>query len=255
VVRDAPALEVLMLRRNARSTFVGGGMVFPGGAVDPHDHEPGLAAVSTGRPADVADATLRVPGGGLAYWAAAVRETFEEAGLLLACSASAEAAARLAHQRREVEDGRRHLADLAAAEGLVFDLGGLHYFGHWITPTGQHRRYDTRFFVAAAPAGQEPLHDDREADAWEWVRPTAMLDRLRTGDAWMLPPTEACLRALTEVPGASALLDDLAGRPAGPPRLVADWGGVRVRLAHDPAVLLEDDADEIHDPWEPRCPT
>ncbi len=142
-----------------------------------------------------------------------------------------------------------------AAEGLAFDLAALHYFGHWITPPGQHRRYDTRFFLAAAPTSQEPVHDDREAVAWEWVRPTDMLGRVRTGDAWMLPPTEACLRALAEATSAAALLADLAARPAGPPRLVADGGGVRIRLAHDPAVLPGEDADAIHDPREPRCPT
>jgi hypothetical protein len=71
----------------------------------------------------------------------------------------------------------------------------------------------------------------------------------------MLPPTEACLRALAAAPSATALLADLAARPDGAPRLVTDWGGVRTRLASDPAVLPGDDADEIHDPWEHRCPT
>jgi 8-oxo-dGTP pyrophosphatase MutT (NUDIX family) len=255
VVRDAPDLEVLMLRRNARSTFVGGGMVFPGGAVDPHDREPGLHAVAHGRSAATADAALRLPAGGLAYWAAAVRETFEEAGLLLATDVTADAALRVAARRLDVELGRVLLAELAADEGLAFDLGALHYFGHWITPLGNHRRYDARFFVAAAPPDQEPLHDDREAVAWEWVRPADMLGRLRAGDVWMLPPTEACLRALDAAPSAADLLADLGARPDGPPRLVADWGGVRIRLAHDAAVLPGDDADEVHDPWEHRCPT
>jgi 8-oxo-dGTP pyrophosphatase MutT (NUDIX family) len=255
VLRDAPDLEVLMLRRNERSTFVGGGMVFPGGAVDPHDHDPGLRATARGRLAADADATLRVPDGGLAYWAAAVRETFEEAGVLLACNAPTATCERLGARRLDVEQGRSHLADLAAEEGLTFDLDAVHYFGHWITPPGNHRRYDTRFFVASAPSGQEPIHDDREAVAWEWVRPIDMLARLRTGAAWMLPPTEACLRALARTASAADLLADLGERPGGPPRLVADREGVRIRLAHDPAVLPDDDADEIHDPWEHRCPT
>ncbi len=184
-----------------------------------------------------------------------MRETFEEAGLLLASDVPAAAGERLTAQRLDVELGRCHLADLAAAEGLSVDLGALHYFGHWITPPGNHRRYDTRFFVAAAPVGQDPRHDDREAVAWEWVRPSDMLDRLRAGLVWMLPPTEACLRALAAAPSTDALLADLAARPDGPPRLVADRGGVRTRLASDPAVLPGDDADEIHDPWEHRCPT
>jgi 8-oxo-dGTP pyrophosphatase MutT (NUDIX family) len=256
VLRDVPHLEVLMLRRNARSTFVGGGMVFPGGAVDPHDEDPGLRAVAHGRTDADADAALRVPGGGLAYWAAAVRETFEEAGLLLGCGAvDPGIGARLAARRLDVELGRCHLGALAADEGLGFDLGAVHYFGHWITPPGNHRRYDARFFVSAAPADQEPVHDDREAVAWEWVRPLDMLARVRAGEAWMLPPTEACLRALTQATSAAALLGDLAARPAGPPRLVADRGGVRIRLAHDPAVHSDDDADEVHDHWEHRCPT
>lgn len=263
VLRDAPDLEVLMLRRNARSTFVGGGMVFPGGAVDPHDEDPGLAAVAHGRSAEDADAALRLAAGGLAYWTAAIRETFEEAGLLLACDRAvdpdgqrpADQSTHLAARRLDVELGRCHLAEVAAEAGLAFDLAAVHYFGHWITPRGHHRRYDTRFFVAAAPPGQVPVHDDREAVAWEWVRPLDMLARRRAGRAWMLPPTLSCLEALVQVPTAEGLLGELGRRPAGPPRLVGDREGVRIRLAHDPAVHPDDDADEIHDHREHRCPT
>jgi 8-oxo-dGTP pyrophosphatase MutT (NUDIX family) len=256
ILRDAPDLQVLMLRRNARSDFVGGAMVFPGGAVDPHDLDPGLGAVQ-GRTDAEASAVLRLAAGGLGYWAAAVRECFEEAGLVLACGPlPGDAVARVCEHRLAVELGRRHLADVAAAEQVRFDVSGVHYFGHWITPHGGPRRYDTRFFVTAAPADQEPSHDEREAVAWEWVRPHEMLDRCRRAEAWLLPPTEACLDALAQVASAAALLADLASRPAGPPPLVADRGGVRVRLAHDgPRRDDAEDVDEIHDSWEFRCPT
>ena len=73
--------------------------------------------------------------------------------------------------------GARTLADVCAAEGLRLAVDGMHYFGHWITPLGAPRRYDTRFFLTAEPPGQTPLHDDREVIASTWIRPVDALDR------------------------------------------------------------------------------
>ncbi len=185
LVRDAPApsggtsLEVLMVRRNLRSDFVGGAYVFPGGAVDPLDGGPEAEAICAGRTDAGASALLGFESGGLAYWVAVVRETFEEAGILLArreggpdlLAGDAEEEARFAAERVAVNSGTRRFLDLCRDEGLRLSVGDIHYFAHWITPRGAPRRYDTRFFVAAAPPGQIAAHDAGETIAEVWISP------------------------------------------------------------------------------------
>ncbi len=247
VVRDDPDLEVLMLRRNAESTFVGGAMLFPGGAVDPDDAHPTFAHLGHGIDDVHASTITGVPAQGLRFWIAAVRECFEEAGVLLASEAGGEPLRRdLGGHRAAVDRGERTFSSFVAEEGLRLDLEPIHYFGHWITPRGRHRRYDTRFFVAAAPEHQEPSHDDREAVAWEWVRPSDMLERSRDRQAWMLPPTVACLETLSRFHRSASLLEHAGAanaRPARAPGLVEHLGGVRIRLPDDSA----DPATEIDD--------
>src|SRR5207244_1992042 len=124
------------------------------------------------------------------YWVAAIRESFEEAGVLLAYRLDGEVVrlddpvveARFREHRHAVDTGGRRLVDVCAAENLRLAVDGMHYFSHWITPEGAPRRYDTRFFVARAPAGQVPLHDDRETIANTWIGPEEALERHRRGD-------------------------------------------------------------------------
>src|SRR5205814_10458247 len=126
--------------------------------------------VTKGRSDDQASVMLGVESGGLAFWVAAIRECFEEAGVLLAIDkagdivsfADDEVAERFNVHRQEVNDGRRRLIEVCDLEGLTLAVDQIHYFSHWITPVGPPRRDDTRFFVAAAPPDQLPLHDDRE---------------------------------------------------------------------------------------------
>ncbi len=247
LLRDDPDLHVLMLRRNAQSTFVGGAMLFPGGAVDPDDAHPSFADLGHGLDDDHASTITGVPAQGLRYWIAAVRECFEEAGLLHAREPDGEPLRRdLGVHRGTVDRGERTFSSFVADEGLRLDLEPIHYFGHWITPRGRHRRYDTRFFVAAAPEHQEPSHDDRETVAWEWVRPADMLERSRDRQAWMLPPTVACLEALSAFDRSASFLEVAASanaRPARAPGLVEHLGGVRIRLPDDsaaPATEIDD---------------
>ena len=145
---------------------------------------------------------------------AAIRESFEEAGILLAVDPEgrfvdldAEAGLdRWAVHRREVDQGRRRLVEVCTEEALRLAVGEMHYFGHWITPVGAPRRYDTRFFLAAAPANQTPLHDDREVIANEWVRPIDALHRCLAGDITMMPPTISSLKAMTRFDTAADAL-------------------------------------------------
>jgi 8-oxo-dGTP pyrophosphatase MutT (NUDIX family) len=246
LLRDGDdGLEVFMLRRNLESEFVGGHYVFPGGAVDPDDRHDDLGSVCQGRTDDDASRRLGIDGGGLAFWVAAIRESFEEAGVLLAYGPDGElmrlddavTAARFETHRRTVDRGERRLVDVCAEERLRLAVDGMHYFGHWITPDGAPRRYDTRFFIAAAPAKQTPLHDDREVIANLWVRPGDALDRAKAGELMMLPPTIASLRAIARFDGAEEVLAaaaEITDVPAIKGKVVVDEGGTRIVLPGDP---------------------
>ena len=207
LVRDAeddagrPDIEVCMLRRNLASEFVAGAYVFPGGSVDAADR--GAAADELCRGLDDAEASaiLGVPSGGLAFWVAALRECFEEAGVLLARPRRAEDGTsvldtsdpatreRFEAHRLAVNEGRAGLLDVCRVEGLELVADAVHYVSHWITPELAPRRYDTRFFVTAAPPGQVARHDDGETIATIWIRPNDALARFEAGEIELLPPT------------------------------------------------------------------
>ncbi len=240
----ALGLEVFMLRRNLNSDFVGGAYVFPGGAVDPHDSGPDVDAVCEGRTDASASRTLDVVSGGLAYWVAAIRESFEEAGYLLALDASGaivslqdpDVAARFARHRHQVDRGERRLVEVCAAERLRLAVGSMEYFSRWVTPLGAPRRYDTRFFVAHAPPDQTPVHDDREVVANLWIRPAEALERNEAGEFELIFPTVRTLEALTQFDSADAVVDHarrIDRVEAVAPRVVEDHGGLRIVLPND----------------------
>jgi 8-oxo-dGTP pyrophosphatase MutT (NUDIX family) len=247
--RDGPddpgGLEVFMLRRNLRSDFVGGAYVFPGGGVDDHDRHTDLEAICAGRSDVEASLQLGVDSGGLAFWVAAIRESFEEAGVLLAYDGDDQlvrledhsVVERFAAHRAEVDRGDRRLVEVCQAEGLRLAVDTMYYFSHWITPEGPTRRYDTRFFVARAPEAQVPLHDDREVIANLWVRPARALADHRAGTFEMIFPTVRTLMALERFDTADDLLAAAAAIgevPAILPRIVEDEGGMRIVLPGDP---------------------
>ena len=238
-------LEVLMVRRNLRSDFVGGAHVFPGGGVDPADGGPEAAARARGRSDAEASAILGVESGGLAYWVAVLRECFEEAGVLLAYGPGPGdllslddpgEAQRFARLRQEVNAGRRQFLDVCTEEGLSLAVDRVHYFAHWITPEGAPRRYDTRFFVAAAPPGQVPTHDAGETTDAQWVRPAVALARHRAGEMELIFPTIRNLQAIGRFATSAELLSAAAGAgrvPAILPKVVVDGRAVRILLPGD----------------------
>ena len=252
LVRDAAtqsggsALEVLMVRRNLRSDFVGGAYVFPGGAVDPLDGGAEAEALCAGRSHAEASALLGVGTGGLAYWVAVVRETFEEAGLLLArreggphlLAGDPDEEARFAAARTEVNAGRLRFLDLCREERLRLSVGDVHYFAHWITPRGAPRRYDTRFFVAAAPPGQIAAHSAGETIAEVWITPDDALARHRAGQIEIIFPTIRCLQAIGRFASSAELLQAAerasSAVPTIEPRVVPDGNGMRIVLPGDP---------------------
>jgi 8-oxo-dGTP pyrophosphatase MutT (NUDIX family) len=253
LVRDRPAqqgggIEVFMLRRNLNSDFVGGAYVFPGGAVDEADRHADLEAVCEGRSDDQASVLLGVDRGGLAYWVAAIRECFEEAGVLLAYEGDSaevisfkdpEVAERFNIHRKAVDSGQARLLEVCELEHLRLAVDQIHYFSHWITPVGPPRRYDTRFFVCAAPPEQVPLHDDRETIANTWIGPQEALDRHAAGEFEIIFPTIKNLEAIARFDTSAALLAAAAAVEEVPtilPRIAqADDGhGVRILLPGDP---------------------
>jgi 8-oxo-dGTP pyrophosphatase MutT (NUDIX family) len=260
LVRDAPQfpqgprLEVFMVRRNPRSVFVGGAYVFPGGQVDGADASVDLLDRGVGVTAEQADAALGTPGA-LRFWVAAIRESFEEAGVLLArtrtreangalLDPSGDAARTLARERLRLMRGETDLAGVLDAHAAVLDLGALIPFGRWITPPGAPRRFDTWFFLAHAPDGHAYRHDDDEMVASEWVRPSDALCRARSGEIELIYPTIRSLLVMRRYPTATALLGAAQARWTRPrPLRVMDRGlGWQLDLTTDDEHRADDAA-------------
>src|SRR4051812_7439289 len=177
--RDHPqgGIEILMMRRSQRLEFGPGNYVFPGGALDPSDFDPVWHSLCDGQDDASASRLLDLPDGGLAYWVAAVRECFEEAGLLLCRDASGRfletddpaQAQKLEQMRADWRDSSEGFAMLLDMHRLRPALDEMGYLSHWITPPGGKRRYDVRFFVTTAALQQRPSHDGEEAVGLEWL--------------------------------------------------------------------------------------
>jgi 8-oxo-dGTP pyrophosphatase MutT (NUDIX family) len=239
LVRDGErGLEVFMLKRSPQSDFVPGQFVFPGGAVDQADRDdPDLAAVCLGHDDVSASAVLSRDSGGLAYWVAAVRECFEEAGVLLGRREGETipfvdpvTVERFEQLRQQVYDGEIRLAEMCEAEDIQLDFSDLRYVSHWITPVGPPRRFDTRFFVAHAPDGQHPLHDGGETVESTWITPAEAMRQHQAGEFQMILPTVANLKPLLELDSVDAVMawaDALSDIPEILPAIVLGPDGER----------------------------
>lgn len=200
--------EVFMNRRPEKMHTYAGVYVFPGGCVEQADYSREMLALTQGLAPAEARATLKSdlePEVCLGHWVAAVRELFEEAGIHFFVGAEGSAISdgmslvhRLLPKRSALQTGQLTLPDLLNSELLRCDLSGLTYFSHRITPDHYKIRFDTRFFLAALPAHQEPLHSSEEVIESLWITPQAALDRSPSGNLPMMPPTLAVLRMLAE---------------------------------------------------------
>ncbi len=222
LLRDGDAgVEVFMLRRTTSAAFARGMYVFPGGKVDETDG-PGDAG----------------------YVIAAIRECYEEAGVLLATDHDGtmvtDGHPALAH-RNAVHDGTVDLLALCAEHGLQLAVDDLVWVSHWITPVGESsRRFDTRFFVAAAPPGQTSKHDDTETIASTWIRPSEALQREVDGELAMMPPTINSLQFLAVHHDAHEVM--ISARRLGRPEPILP----KLRRAADGRIVgvsLPDDED------------
>ena len=228
-------VEVLMLRRTAAMKFAPGAYVFPGGSVDPADYgaEIGWQGPS---PAEFGARLGATPEVARALVCAAVRETFEEAGVLLAGAPDGAPASPLAApsgpsweaDRMAVASGALPLAELLARRGLVLRADLLVPWARWITPEGEPRRFDARFFAAALPDGQEAVGHEAETDHVAWLRPADAIAAAKAGELSLLPPTATTLGEFASAVAAGAGVADILGtrRVIAPvqPRLVLEGG-------------------------------
>jgi 8-oxo-dGTP pyrophosphatase MutT (NUDIX family) len=212
LLRPGPrGLQVYMLRRKSSMAFAAGAYVFPGGSVDSSDSEDGIEwagpdAAEWGRLLDAPAALART------LVCAAVRETFEESGVLLAAPGPGAVLSAAGDEgweadRAELLAGTLTLAGLFRRRGLVLRSDLLRPWSRWVTPVTEARRYDTRFFAAALPEGQEARDVSGEADETAWLEPAAALEAASRGEIALMPPTAvtlAELRACGRVPAALA---------------------------------------------------
>lgn len=205
-------IEVYMMRRQSSMAFAAGAMVFPGGSVDARDADEEVAwagpdAAAWGEvlaaPPDLARALV----------CAAVRETFEESGVLLAGSSADSVVADTTSEdweadRQALLDRSVSLAELLGRRNLVLRSDLLRAWGRWITPVIEPRRFDARFFVAALPAGQRTRDVSGEAAAVAWIEPAAALAAGRRGEIQLWPPTAVSLAELADCRDVGAALSE-----------------------------------------------
>jgi 8-oxo-dGTP pyrophosphatase MutT (NUDIX family) len=236
LLRDgAPGLEAYLLRRVASMAFAPRMHVFPGGRVDPAD-----AAAHTGwygaAPEEWADILTADAALARGLVCAAVRETFEESGVLLAGAGPDEVAdvsgADWEAERLALIDRRESLSGLLTRRGLALRADLIRPWAHWITPEIEPRRYDTRFFVAGLPQAQVTRDVGGEADATMWLTPQAAIELHERGELEMLPPTITTLRELAEYTSVTDVLTAAAARDIAPllPRVVLSGGGDQMEL-------------------------
>ena len=236
LLRDAPGgPQVYLLRRVRAMAFAGGMHVFPGGSVDPADAHASVAWA--GPPAAEFAAAFGCDEPlARALVCAAVRETFEESGVLLAGPSPDEVLADVSTdeweaERAALEAREQSLSELLARRALVLRADLLRPFAHWITPEVEPKRFDTRFFLARVPEGQVCRDAGTEADRRLWVRPQDALDR----GLGMLPPTAVALGELARAGDvAQALATERTISPVLPKLVVGDGDEVAFLLPGDP---------------------
>ncbi|HDQ04132.1 MAG TPA: NUDIX hydrolase [Deltaproteobacteria bacterium] len=201
--------EVLMVLRSSKSAFVPGVYVFPGGKVEKEDCLPQIEKYcgkqDLMKAMSALDGEVHSPSAALGVWIAAIRETFEEAGLLLADRNDGSPFAldqkdkqeKFCSYRKKINSGDLSLLNILEKEELILALDRLYYFSRWITPELSPMRYDTRFFVAPAPPNQKALHDGDEVTKHLWITPADALEKYRRGSFNMVAPTVITLEELS----------------------------------------------------------
>lgn len=241
LLRDRPSggVEVLLIQRHRASKFAAGDHVFPGGKVEaddnPDDAARWCAGLSVGHAARLLGLP-QAPGAALGYWIGAIREAFEEVGVLLALDETGRPpridAGRLAAYRGTCQRDNRAFWDMVRAERLTLATDRLTYFAHWITPEENPLRFDTRFFAAPMPEGQEAVADDHEIVGVRWQSPHEAFEAQGRGEISLRRPTIANLRLFDGAASVADALARLLGRPVPTirPRVIVDADGTQRAL-------------------------
>ena len=220
----AAGVEVFLVRRNTVADFMAGAHVFPGGKVDAADSEPGLLQHLRGE---------REPSTAPELYVAAIRETFEEAGVLL----SGECRANRLREARQALAGGESFASILTGLEATLDAGLLAPWTRWITPAVSPKRFDARFFLAAAPPEQLARHDEYETTESVWIRPLDALDQVQQGRMMVAPATYKCLAVLATY---RTIAEAFSAAHADPPRA---WCPVVRNEEGKRLIILSDDPD------------
>lgn len=240
LLRDSDhGLEVFMVRRVIQSDFMPDVYVFPGGSVSKDDQEaettPGICTELTAGGADAEARTAL----GIGVRAAAIRELFEEAGVLLAYQGAGVLAVNEANMerftayRQAFNERKGSLVEMARAENLKLATERLNYFAHWITPEGMPKRFDTHFFVTTAPAEQQAAHDHLETSEGVWIAPAEALARAERNEFPLVFATLHQLHDLAAFASVSEALQATAPVKTHMPVLVEREGQFHVHLPGD----------------------
>ncbi len=245
--------KVFLMRRHRDQDFMGGAFVFPGGRLDEADCDINLVPHTRGFSAAEAKRCLQAPDlpeeKAMGLFFAALRETFEESGILLAYDASGqiidlaegETAGRFAGYRLQIHDHRLSLRELAERERLTFAPDLLTPYSHWITPEIESKRFSTRFFLARQPPEQIPFHDTIEMTKSQWLSPSTAMELQKEGQILLMPPTLKTLEELNEFDSLDDLFQAARSREIRTilPEAFTTDDGFGVRLPHDPEYKLE----------------
>jgi 8-oxo-dGTP pyrophosphatase MutT (NUDIX family) len=287
--KEPEGLEVFLLKRHEKSSFMGGNFVYPGGRVDRDDSSLESCSLSKGITFEEAQKILggiTSPEEGFAYWIAGIRELFEEAGVLLAYDQKGnlfqfknrDEQEKFSNYRVLLQKGGITICQIAQEEKLLFALDQLHYYAHWITPKARSERFDTRFFLAHYPLGQEASHDQKETTAGIWITPRKALEENLKGEAILSPPTLKTLEDLSRFKSIDEVFTSLRNREFQPilpiltkissgPLIIFPWdpeyeiyqkGKIPVHLDHGQPSQLSDNTTRLllkEGIWHPYCRT
>ncbi|MBW2050704.1 MAG: hypothetical protein JRI85_00485 [Deltaproteobacteria bacterium] len=252
--RDHAPFEFFLMRRHRKQNFMASAFVFPGGRLDEADCDPDLTNYAHGLSVEEASLKLNEPDLSkkkvLGLFFTAVRETFEEAGVLLASEASGgdvdfgngETETRFNAYRMKIHEHEMSLTDLAQAEDICFRLDLLRPYAHWITPKVESKRFDTRFLLARMPSNQVPIHDSIELTESLWITPADALKRQEAGEILLMPPTLKTTEELAEFSSIDQLFKEAASREIQTilPQAFQTPEGFGVKLPYDPEYTLTD---------------
>ena len=219
--------EVFLLKRHEKSSFMGGNFVYPGGRVDREDGSLEFCSfskgITLGEAQNILGGTIS-PEESFAHWIAGVRELFEEAGILFAYDQkgnlfqikSREEQEKFSNYRIQLQKGEITICQMAQEEKLHFALDQIHYYAHWITPEARSERFDTRFFLARLPEGQEASYDQKETTAGVWLTPQKALEENLKGEVMLSPPTLKTLEDLSRFKKVEDVFHSLKGKDIQP---------------------------------------